>query len=202
MINVGFDISVKLYALFLCLMALWLLRSQLSAIIQFFSGKMVQLQKQEIGVAMPFWLRNGIKTIVIGCMLLESCSFVWMTGYLNDQEIEHSYLYGAYETTQNPSSGMIKRVFFHRSGYFITQSFEDEFEDYQLSIKEDKQLLILRDYTNNLNELAFELYDNILILQGSVLNTDEPLIFQKLNHEKLPALQDDFHWTTESFALE
>ena len=199
MINIGFDISVKLYALFLFLMALWLLRPQLVSIFYFFNGKMVQLQSRHVNLGIAVWLRNGIKTLVIGCMLLESFSFVWMTGYLDDQEIEHSELYGAYEIIDDTSPGMIKRVFFHRAGYFITQSFDDDFRDYQLNVK--NSVLTLRDYKNNLNEVAFELYDNALMLKGSFLHSDDPLFFRKLDYENLPALQDNFHWTTESFAL-
>lgn len=200
MINVGFDISVKLYAFFLFSMIVVLISPQFRPIYRFFLGEQSNLEKPTDLLIFPTWLKASLKCFVVGLIFIESVYIVWVVQDAAAAENESAELYGAFEINSEQSHlSEVKRVFVHRANYLIFQTDFDAFADYKLTVREDWQQFILEDYAQNLNTITYELYENTLTLQGTMLGCDEALQFNRQAHLNLPALQDDFHWTTESF---
>ncbi|MBK6525272.1 MAG: hypothetical protein IPG07_06770 [Crocinitomicaceae bacterium] len=92
---------------------------------------------------------------MIGLLLYESTGFYFATGNLNDDLSPKSELYGAYDVylfTDNgkiiPASmsypGRFRRVFFHRRDYFIVQTMDDKFIDYNVLVDKNKKTYSLQ----------------------------------------------------------
>ncbi len=134
MLNVGFGITVKLFSGFLLLLSLILIFPYLKQFVHFFMGKEVRLQAEPIPA-----LKNErlirfypiLKGMVIGLILFESLGMYFEGSYFNGDQQPKPFMAGAYSI--HPNEQGIKRLFFHKDNYFITQSFADEFRDYPLS---------------------------------------------------------------------
>lgn len=205
-INLAYDISVKLLSLFLLLLSLYLVSTEGRRIISFIGGKAVegsQLWK-------PQWTGYSklivtiVKTIVILLIIYESLSLYINTNNFNDDKVRRPYLHGAWSVkmfiagndTLPPlltDSVRWRRVFFHRQGYFIVQKMDDSMLDYEMQIDSVKRFIELRTDTGY-DTLLFERpNDNTLFIQTK--NTPAiKVVLEKLDWEKLPALQKEFNW--------
>ncbi len=210
-INFGFDISVKLYSLFLTFLAVLLLWPSLAPLFQFFAGKQAQLKEE--GKTFEFFykpfIKGSLKSMFIGLMLLEATFFALTTGNFNDDTADRPAFHGAYEYDVLGAMDRyneVKRFFIHRRGFIIFETYEGDFIDYKLEIDHSRNRFVCTDYTGEVNEMAYKLYN-----EGERMDVEMSLIgwnysvwmtFQKLDHESLPALQDEFHWTIDSFLEE
>lgn len=194
-INIGFDISVKMYSLFLLFLVVLLLSPNLARLMKFLTGQSAQLQQQSKSFDVfyrPF-VKTATKFFVVGLMLLDMSLFAIQTGNFNDDLAERPPLHGAY--AMEPNSFQIKRCFVHRRGFFILQFQDDSFEDYALEIGETK--LSITSYNKEMNEVPYRMYNNVL-----ELNWEETIIKgNTIDWRSLPALADDFHFI-EDYRLE
>lgn len=158
MLNVGFGITVKIFSSFLLLLSLILIFPFLRQFAHFFMGKEVRLQAEPIPT-----LKNErydrfyplLKGLVIGLILFESLGMYCENSYFNGDQQPKPFMHGAYEVQPNEEG--IKRLFFHKDNYFITQSFADEFRDYPLSWK--GTTLLLTNRTKEKSELDLRTMD-------------------------------------------
>jgi hypothetical protein len=206
-INFGFDISVKLYSLFLLLLTLMVLWPNIQRIIQFLAGKEAQLieELKTFDVFYKPFVKGAIKALLIGLFFLEACFFVIQTGEINDDNAERPYLHGAYEYDTFGSEGHLPDVtkfFIHRRGFIIFET-ERGMVDYKLEIDKVQQMFICTDYAGTVNLMPYKLYDNETRIDLEVKLFDDYygrwMTFEKIDLEELPALKDEFHWTIDSF---
>jgi hypothetical protein len=206
-INFSFDISVKLFSVFLLLVATLLLTPNLKNLIRFFVLQQTTSLKQEeeIVTFKKSGVKYTIKLVVITLLMFESLYPYLASGVYNDDNAPRPYLHGAYEVTQitlpdlSVDTPKIKRVFIHRRNYFILQYEDESMEDFQLIIDPLKQEFKLTDYDEKEHILTytFNTQKNELILYFSPETFGMTVYLKALDWQNLPALQPLFHWTVD-----
>lgn len=213
MLNVGFDISVKVFSGFLLFCAWLIISPDVRRLYYFFI-----LQK-----ALPSTLWQPMfvdspkkqvyfisKTLLIGLLILNSILPYLQTGVYNDDLAPRPYLHGAYivenfvfngDTLTPLTSDKVRwnRIFVHRRGYFIVQNMQDQFKDFELLINKSKKILLLTDYDSIQYPFQFDYAeaDSLLQLRGTWKNNRIELYAKRLDMRKLPLLNPSFHWTVD-----
>jgi hypothetical protein len=209
-INFGFDISVKLYSLFLLFLTVYLLAPYFKRLYNFFI-----LHKKEHdnsftenpGPVKNIFLSGFIKWFIAGIICLEIFyPFIRSNNFNGDTSIR-PYLHGAYEVKQAflvndtlvPINSPFKKIFIHRQGYIVFQNQDDGMKDYKLQYDTAGKTLLLTDYQMHQIRLSFSYQsaDSILTLKYADGGKEYQLISKALNWRKLPALQKGFHWTVD-----
>jgi hypothetical protein len=203
-VNFSFNISVKLFSLFLFLVATWLLTPYFRNLyhVLVLRSNVVNKKPEPIVpfIAHPFW-KATIKTAVILIIITESVYPHLQRSNINDDKLARPFLHGAYRVTGNTGSGEYagaRRLFIHRKGYFIIEYGSGEMKDYKLDINQPGRQFTITDYQHNQTQIGYSYYaaDSILTLiqPGDTL----PFLRAKaLDWKSLPALQPVFQWTTD-----
>ena len=215
MINIGFDVSVKLYSSFLLFLSLLIVSVNFRNLYSFFilnEKVQVQLWRPQVDSKKKLLFYSISKALIVGLILFESMFIYFKANNFNDDKVARPFLHGVYEVelyTRNgdtipPSrevEGRIKRIFVHREGYFITQSMQDKMKDYKLSYNQPNQQLLLKEYDDSriVFDYVYHAQDSSLQL-NTILNTDTiKIIAQQLNLNQLPLLRDEFQWSIENY---
>jgi hypothetical protein len=203
-VNFGFDISVKLYSLFLLFICICLLIPWLYSLYHFF------MEKKSIPAPEPGLLRKSfagmfLKWLAVGLIILEGFYPYFKSGNFNDRLAERPYLHGAYEIisvrTEHDSIPVllspIRRFFIHRKGYIIFQDRDDNMKDYKMAAQDSS--LLLTDYRlkTNIVPFHFNVQDSLLILLYPVNGHAFELTGKAIDWKKLPALRKGIHWFSE-----
>lgn len=202
MINFGFNISVKVYSLFLLFLSLIVIAPNFKQLFSFFlSNKPINQQVEDVkfksNKQLLFYAIT--KSVVIGLILFESLGGYFEISNFNDDNYPRPYLHGAYTVDKKSinEGEDIKRVFFHRKQYFIIQYVDDKFESYELKFSEDMKTLILTDEVKRQYILGFQ-YDEPkqeLTLVGKLSDRYLSLVTHKENLNELPFFDSEMTWT-------
>lgn len=202
-INFSFDISVKLFSCFLLLLVFFILAPFLKTLYDFFiSHKKVHLKQETYPLSFfPGW-RNGIKTFVVGLMLLQVLYPYLASGNTDDDTSKKIFLHGAYAVkeiiidndTLKPSGFPIKKMFVHRNSYFIFQKEENQMVDYFMRNDMLKNHLELYDYQKRklLVQYKYRAEDSLLELRFND-GRSWKIISKGINWKKLPVFKEKFH---------
>lgn len=211
MVNFGFDISVKVYALLLLLMTLVLLAPEFMFVFKTLVLKQ-SVNYVAVPVNFPFLKRNpALKTglnIFVCCLLFSEALYPHlMAGNYNDDKAPRPLLHGAYKVicivsekdTLDPCQYPTNRFFVHRKGYFITQNNAGEMTDYRMLTDSLQKTITLFDYEKNITRIqySFSKKDNILKLQMPSGNKNLTIWGKSIVWQNLPLLSKGFHWTVE-----
>ncbi|MBL4755602.1 MAG: hypothetical protein JKY52_18670 [Flavobacteriales bacterium] len=213
MVNIGFDISVKLYSAFLLFLGMLLVVPSIKRLYHvLILNQAVQLQStfSIIKTRNQAFLVSVSKSLVVGLILYESLFMFFRTNNFNDDLAERSLLHGAYDVQIFKRNGdtlslhvdqenLLKRIFFHRSGYFITQTMNDQMQDYQLTLplvswqligRKNEVLSVVLDY-------QYAVKDSLLKLNGTIAGDSISIVAKKVNSRGLPLFQEQFNWTVQ-----
>ncbi len=147
-----------------------------------------------------------IKSTAIGIILLESLFVYFRYNNFNDDAEARPLLHGAYEVqtfvinhdTLPPLTTdkyRFRRIFIHRQGYFIAQKMDDKMISFRLEYDPAHNGVTLNE--THLFHYTVPGPDSILTLKGK-LNKDSLFISaKKLDINKLPLLQHQFHWVID-----
>lgn len=209
-VNFSFDISVKLYSLFLLFITLYLLvpwRHRLYSVL--FTQKEIPAVQQNASVSFikhPL-LSVFVKCMIIGLVYFEALYPTLKSGNFNDDKAKRPYLHGAYEVKQVIAGTdtlaeinyPAKRVFIHRSGYLIFQNSEDQMQDFALIYDTMNHLLVLNDYQLRKTVIKYSYNDIDSTLTLRYFNKDclYTLNGKAIDWKKLPVLKDQFHWAAD-----
>ncbi|MRX69808.1 hypothetical protein SAMN06265349_101270 [Flavobacterium resistens] len=206
-INFGFDISVKLYSLFLLLICFLLLAPNLKKIIQFFifNKPTASARLKGSDLITSKTIKWCIKTIVIFFFFTESLFPYLQKETYNNETIIQNPLHGAYEvvkiekneTQKNNVNQKIKRIFVHRNNYFIFQYADDTMEDFYLEINPIQNQFILTDYNAEKIKLQYKYSKSSKTLELYSPELGIRIYSKTLPWKKLPLLQPLFHWTVD-----
>jgi hypothetical protein len=209
MINIGFDISVKLYSLFLFSLTLYLLTPYFHRLYFFlFTNKDVpSIAVKADNSSKKHFLKIFGHYFITGFILVESL-YPFVTGNnFNDDAAKRPFLHGAYSVknvidgadTLNESSHPFKRFFIHRNGYLIFQDKKDSMQDFSLTYDTANQLLHLMDYKQQelILKYKYSPIDSLLILQYPIAGKKYLIIGKEIDWRKSPLLKKSFHWTAE-----
>ncbi len=206
-INVGFNISVKLFTGFLLLLSFIVLtpyNSLLKGLLLNNAAKLPSFSPPHFNH--KFWLYALIKTVVIGWLAADAMAQYVSSGNYNDDKALRPPLHGAYSVETLVKNGdtlqplltdsfYIKRVFVHRRGYFIIQKMNDAMYDYKL--RSNPHELHLHNYYIDKPAGFFTVQQtdsNTLHLYGLFEGDTLSLNLKKYNLEALPLLQPRFDW--------
>jgi uncharacterized membrane protein YphA (DoxX/SURF4 family) len=163
-VNLGFDITVKIFSGFLTSLSIVLVFPFLQPILLFFSGETVRLDQQ-----VPAYARSRyypwVKAVILLLFLIESHYKYVAAGNFNDDHAPRPHFCGVYHVV-SPSEGTIVNLHFHRHGYLILQMEDDQMMDYQLEVNEGGQQFLLTDYSFNKIELNYQEKGDTLLIES------------------------------------
>jgi hypothetical protein len=211
-INFGFDISVKVYSLFLLYLALLLLSPQWMGLYQFLvlqqSTQLKPLPPACASLPTPPKWRIIAKSLVVVLLLSETLLPYIQAGNFNDDTYPRPALHGAYEVTKvsiNQQSiplqqSPIKRVFIHRRGFIIFENMQANMRDFRLQVDTNQRQLQLTGYQQEQTRMHYRYSqnDSTLTLQYTEQGQAIKLTTKALNWRKLPAIQPQFHWSIDA----
>lgn len=206
MINIGFDISVKVFSMFLWLLCLVVLIPYLPVIIQFFGGAPSQIEPIERPILNQHTkvLAYAIgKPLVVGIILFEALLPYFETGVFNGDRAPKHQLVGSYTVeTLAPNSKdsldfTMKRFHIHSKGYFIIESEDGTMTSFDLSY-EAKDRLTLSNATSvfpvtygyqwNEDEKSLKLTSHWHIIDA-----------KKIDISQMPIYDTESHWTIDHY---
>ena len=199
-INFGFDISVKVFSLFLLFLVLMLLllykenvKPLLGLKTNFLIGKSRYLLFNEKPIIKPI-----LKTLVVLLFLVEATYGNMASNNYNDDNFVFSELQGAYDLEGSES---YSQLFIHRGGYLILKTHNDKMIDYNLELLElSREMHLLKDRNGEeLGLLNYQMKSNGLLLldgniEGVVVNG---LLAKPIALSDLPINEKGFHWTVD-----
>jgi len=211
MVNFSFDISVKVYSLFLLSLALFLLLANAKRL----SGFFFKNDPVQYAVAAPAYSYNmprfylPVKVIVIAFIITDALFMYVKEGNYNDDKAKRPYMHGAYNVdlfvknadtlaplTTDPYRW--KRMFVHRKGYLIVQDMHDNMQDYQLDCDTVTCQLQLMSYDSVFTILNYQrLNDSLFTVEGFMNNDTLRMDLSKINMKKLALMGKQFHWTID-----
>lgn len=204
-LNLGFDISVKLFSSFLLLSSVLILLPSAKTFYQFFC------LQQSVGLKtyspkLTKWPYRISKFLALGLIVLNAFLPYIQTQNFNDDQATRPFLHGAYavddfywngeeiEACFDQTSGW-QRVFIHRRGYFIIQNMQGKFQDFKLDIQNNQ--LLLKDYKDQTHTLKYSYNEKQLFLHGKINGFPIKLKATPLDWEELPLIKGAFHWTID-----
>ena len=198
-VNFSFNISVKVFSLFLLGGFLVLLSPYFRFLYGlFFKQKLGDFPIQtESFLRMNPKIKKGLKMLLILLFFAEALNPFLRTQNFNDDNSPRPKFHGAYQVVNYNSE--IKNVFVHRHGYLIFQDQKDKFQDFQLEVDSVNQKLLLFNYRDKKRyEIAYEFDNNSLIhISGRIHNFEFDMTLLKQNWKDAQLLQNEFNWTTE-----
>ncbi len=204
LINIGFDISVKVFTLFLLMVLILNLYPALKTIYAFFiRHRQVQLPGElHPGIPVNKWVHTLLCAGIAAFVLIPYLS----AGTFNDDNAKRPPLHGAYQIehfvingdTLNSCDFPYKRFFIHRNNYIIFQKQDDTMVDYYFEINPGMKQLNIQDYKHNRISVVYNYDEKAGALQLIFGNKEKWIVLStSLDWKALPALQDGMHYTID-----
>jgi hypothetical protein len=207
-VNFCFDISVKLFSLFLLYLNLYLLLPYRYRVYQLLflktiapaaTGNGIELKKSFITYFFQ-WFAAGIICLEVFYPFIQKRNF-------NDDTAPRPYLHGVYRVTGYMEgndtlaaiNAPVKRFFIHRDNYIIFQTQQDSMFDYKLGYDTAHAAFVLTDYQfkQTTHQFTYQPADSILTLQYFNNGKETKLVGKAINWRTLPLLSKGFHWTAD-----
>lgn len=209
-INFSYDISVKVYSLFLVLLSVVIIAPESGRLLGLIGVKFAGSRHEYEAAKWKGGFYKAVKLIVVVLIFVDNINPYAKAGDFNHDKAAKPLLYGAYAVNRFVRNGDTlaplltdeyrwKRVFVHSRGYFITQGMNDDMVDYRLSYDTRNKKIVLEKY--GVKEPAVLDYitrgDTSLILWGVIHNDSVWVETQRIDLNQLPVMQGGFHWTID-----
>ena len=204
LINFGFDISVKTFSIFLLLVTLFSVYPNLKMLINFlvFQRREQLTHTNQAIVSNPF-LKIWIKFIVVGLLFLQILFPYFQSQNFNDDLQVRPFLHGAYQVNQiivktdtlKTTDFPIHKIFIHRNNYIIFQGKNNVITDYHFEMDSIKKQLLLQDYKKNTIYVDYDFTKKDSTFRLRFKNYS--IVSKAINWRKLPALQNQTHYTID-----
>ena len=210
MVNFSFDISVKVYSLFLLLLAVVIAVPDGKRLSSFFfnvpAGNLI-INTQPAPTAKYFrWLKAAVILYVFASVLYV---YIKSENY-NDDLARRPPFHGAYEVELFINGGDTipplitdsyrwRRVFVHRQGYVIIQGMNDGMQDYLFVADTiNRKWIMKNESTGKESEFLFSDENGKDVILRSAPGPDSLIIYlSKIDLSSLPLLQKEFNWTID-----
>lgn len=204
LINFGFDISVKIFSIFLFLATIFAVFPCLKVVFNFFIlQKKEQLSIENLSFTLNPIIKIWLKIMIVGVMLLQILFPYFQSNNFNDDNAKRNFLHGAYQVTEIIKGNdtlkfdefPIEKIFVHRNNYLIFQDNNQQMTDYHFEINKLNNQLLLEDYAKNKILIAFKFSQKDAVLK---LNFNKyHIVCKAINWRKLPALHDKIHFSVD-----
>ncbi|HET9503906.1 MAG TPA: hypothetical protein VFO93_10210 [Hymenobacter sp.] len=187
-LNIGFDISVKLWSGSLLLLAVLVaapgLRTAYYALVR---ACYRPARPMRPAGWQGRWV-GALRGVGLGILLLETAGPFGAEGTFNDDQSPRPPLHGAYAVAAlRPAAAVPLRLFVHRQGYLLTQAADGQLQAYKLTYAPGR--LLLRDETGRSGQLSYTVSSAGLRLVGT-LGADSVLwLARPLPWRQLPLLR-------------
>ena len=189
MINFGFDISVKVFSLFLTILALFIISYDYARFKAFILNSSFTSKK----LFKPFKYSLHLSLVVLFAISFNGAYPFIKTNNYNDDNAPRPKFHGAYEVKKSKLD--CKRIFIHRQGYLIIQNNEDEMDDYKMYLNENEKTITLTDNNKQAFEVKY-LSDNNK-LKALIIKNDTVKL-STLNWQNKALVKPYFHWTIDN----
>jgi len=192
-INIGFDISVKLFSLILLLMTIFALKDDWIPLLRFLVLKKEVKLNENTGEHAAFRpLKVFFKTAVLGSSLVLILFPYISSGNYNDDTAERPSIHGAFKNTDESSD--LQYIFFHRNHYLILMDKKEQMRDFHYT-SGPKGLFLLKDDDGKKihMSISYEKKDSLIILNWG----SGEIRAKELNWKKMNALRPLFHTVIE-----
>lgn len=192
-INLGFDISVKLFSLMLLLMSIFCMKDDLVKLYRFLLLKkpeqLTEPNSEKNKPALIF-----IKTFVLGMAFVQIILPYFISKNFNDDNAKRPTLHGAYKVLDEKSE--LKYLFFHRRNYLILMNKNDEVIDLKYQKTSDSSKIILEDFRGNKEVAVFHFRnsDSVLTFISRNLNLEA----KQQNWRNMKAVKPLLHFSVEN----
>lgn len=216
-VNVTFDISVKVFSSFLLLVSILVLAPDIPNLLRFFFGNRQGCSKGWAQVRpgrQHRKLYSGIKALVVATLLFDVLTPYVRSGNFNDDRAPRPYLHGAYQVRDFLYNGDTlaplltlhsrwKRVFVHRRGYLVIERMDGTMLDYTMRLQRSANRLDIQSpRTNQRWSLRYSARDSVLSgLEGKIGKDSIAVTLKAITLGELPLLQDEFHWAIDENQL-
>lgn len=187
MVNISFDISVKLFSITCLLMIIALLTG--------YSNQLRQLVQLPVKKRKPLSVTNAprwLKALVLSLCVMETIYPTVFTGSMNDDTIPRIKHHGAY-TIRNHSHW--KQLFVHREGYVILENKAGQQLDWKIDAASELYWKLSDPRTS---ETSFLLWSDNQVIWKQRAATDTFQLHQ-LPYRELPLLQNGVHPFSDEF---
>lgn len=200
MINMSFDITVKVLSTLLVLITIYLLSFYWRKLISFFTeNEIIETRERTLFLNSKPILKRAVKGTIIGLFCIEILLPFLQEGEFNRDTRRISDITGSFTVIDAPSDAIInnntKRIHFHNKGWLILEDQNQEFEDYKTRSSSacgriemlNENITLSLSKTNQNYLLSWE--ENGISLTCQL---------QKIDLSKMKLSKDEFHWTVES----
>lgn len=192
-INFSYSISVKIYSLFLLILALFLaFRTIKNTWHLFQTGQFstTDFFEPRHSFKKPFY--SFVKSLIIALLFMEAIAPAIKSGNFNDDKVLRPLYHGAYKVQENQWG--IKRFFIHRDGYLIFQDKNDSMTDYKFQLV-NKNVFLLKDY--QLKAQTGKLKWNPTSHKMELILNSIHLVGKQIDLEALALMKSQFSWTVD-----
>lgn len=206
MINFSYDISVKVYSLFLLLLSLVLVSAGRRRLYPLIGRPWVPQGKPAPRSGRWYGL---VKLLTVAYIVADATFVYFREWNFNDDTARRPFLHGAYEVEAFTRNGALlpplltdsfrwRRLFVHRRGYLIIQSMQETMTDYPLAYDTVRHQLHAEGPDGTAAVLDYRLTaDSGLYLSGYWQGDSIGATLRKVKLQELPLLQPGFHWTMD-----
>jgi len=193
MVNISFDISVKLFAVTLLGMTCILLLNYPNQWRYLFQIPIKPVSvKQSSETRMMRWGR----ALVLSFMVVEVVSPTVLAESLNDDTIERPAYHGAYAIQNHP---MWNQLFVHRRGYIIVENKRGEQLSWKVVSQTNGQFQLLEETSGTKSNLQFLNENNTLQIRWKEGIQTIQCTIRPLPYKNLPLLKESFHWFSDDY---
>lgn len=202
-VNFGFDISVKLYSIFLLATSLTLgypyFLNYYKIIINRINTELncgkLELKNRRLYLF--------LKVFVIGLVFIEALYPYVNAGNYNDDNAQRPLLHGAYRVEgfaidgdTTAIEGKPTMLFIHRRGYLILKFGDDQFKDYAMKLDMVNHTMTLTDYRGEIFYSEYTINNDRLRVDIAI-DRWHSIWAKAVDWKKLPLLKNEFHWTVD-----
>jgi hypothetical protein len=208
-INCCYNISVKLFSLFLLLLSLLLVLSDWETI-KIILGKefigQVKQKKWQYGIVSNRW-RLILKSFIVCVIIAEGLTPYINANNFNDDKEPRPQFHGTYHIQKQQSSNLnnitsqneIKRIHIHRRGFLILEYEDNSMDDFELQFNmKENELILFNSYEGEKDVLHFETKSGQLNRIFGNLGIDSiSWELRMVNLDSLIVFKNDFQWTID-----
>lgn len=188
LINLSFDISVKLFSstlLLFSLLGLYYYRKRLGVLI----GK--PLQEDSSLAPTGFRYKRVVRAVIVTLLILEGLYPSVVSGSLNDADVPRPEHHGGYAVSGSDRWG---KLYMHRQGYLILEDRSERLYDFKVTFQSRNRAIVTDERTGEKWPLSW--IGNRIILDAGKADT---LDLVKLPYRSLPLMQEAVHPFSDSF---